>query len=940
MTIDRAKRLAQLRQAFERGILDKDTFQAAVGALGAGATMAAEQEGGGAIAQDHSVAASEGGVSVGRDVLGSIYHIYQTAPGRSRLSEAEFERVLNDYLGWVLREHSRARLHGLQSLQGTGPLSKPLSEVYVSLVARPHPAVAPGDPRGRPRRSLAISLGEDSQEWEHSELVEPRPVDMADLLTLGDRVAIVGGAGCGKTTFLSFVAASLAAALAGHDLDTRLKPRQPGAPLPIPLFAPLRFWNRYRDACLVRRDRIIDDPDAGTLAGFLLWFLRYRYKNFEAASDFFERLLKGRGCLIMLDGLDEVVSPAERRVVRDAVGRLLDNQYPGTDCLVTAREAGYRDAPFGNDFLRCDVQPMTEDQIATLVEAWCAQIWQQESDCDTASRELLEAITTLNKGRARRGQEPLIATPLLVTMVVSVKYSRRELPRERAKLYDACVDVVLESQYTGYEDEAGARRAVVDWGGPPDKQREWLSQLAFEMHQGGAAGATADEDQVRAVLEPLLSQRGEQPLLGRFMAAVRGRGGLFEERGEQYQFMHLTFQEFLAAQHLARQWAVLPNRDQFLAEAAADEWWREALLLTVGSLGAPAPYEQREAFVTLLCDLPGSPEAQFAAAELCTTGLLDLTEPEPALLEVSRDRLVALLEDDFLLHEVPPPRRAAAGDALAHLGDPRPGVGLREDGLPDIAWCEVPAGPFLMGSDKDGDPQAYSDEYPQHEVVVPRFAIAKYPVTVAQYAAFVEAGGYGERRYWTGAGWQWKGERAGPDTYGGAFDLANHPVVGVSWYEAVAFCRWLTERLHRVGDLGPEEEVRLPAEAEWEKAARGMDGRIYPWGDAFDPQKCNMGETGIGTTSAVGIFPGETLPYGVQELSGNVWEWCATKWRNSYGEPADESPEGNAHRVLRGGSFYFVQGLVRCAARFNFSPYDRGTNYGFRCVVAPVASEH
>jgi len=357
----------------------------------------------------------------------------------------------------------------------------------------------------------------------------------------------------------------------------------------------------------------------------------------------------------MLDGLDEVVSVSERRVVRDAVGRLLDTQYLGNPCLVTAREAGYRDAPFGDDFLRCDVQLMTEEQIAALVGAWCAQIWPQQADCDAACDELLRAITALNEERAERKQEPLIATPLLVTMVVSVKYSRRELPRERAKLYDACVDVVLESQYTGYEDEAGARRAVVDWGGPPDKQREWLSQLAFEMHQRGAAGATADESQVRSVLSPLLERRGELPLLERFIAAVRGRGGLFEERGDRFQFMHLTFQEFLAAQHLARQWATLPDPARFLAaqhlarqwatlpdparflaQAVTDEWWREALLLTVGSLGAPAPYEQREALVAALCELPGSPEAQLVAAELCATGLLDLTEPEPTLLDSAR----------------------------------------------------------------------------------------------------------------------------------------------------------------------------------------------------------------------------------------------------------------------------------------------------------------
>jgi hypothetical protein len=827
MSDDRARRLAQLRNAYESGNLDEDTYRAAAEALRAEAAFEARVQGSGAIAQEDSVAAGEGSIAVGRDVLGPIFHIYQTVAGQARLSQIEFERVLNDYLAWVLREHGRARLHGLQSLQGTGAINRPLPEVYVSLAAHHRPAVAPGEQRGRAQRP---------GDREPGDAAEPQRVDMTDLLTLGDRVAIIGGAGCGKTTYLSFAAASLAADLAGQPLDTRLKSWCPAEPLPIPLVAPLRFWKAYRDACAERRARILDKPDTGTLPGFLLWYLRYRYKNFEAAADFFDRLLKGRGCLIMLDGLDEVVSVSERRVVRDAVGRLLDTQYPGNACLVTAREAGYRDAPFGDDFLRCDVQPMDEDQIAALVGAWCRQIWPQPADRDAARDELLAAITALNQERARHKQEPLIATPLLVTMVVSVKYSRRDLPRERAKLYDACVDVVLESQYTGYEDEAGARRMVVDWGGPPDKQREWLSQLAFEMHQRGAAGAIADEQQIRAVLSPLLARRGELPLLERFLVAVRGRGGLLEERGDRFQFMHLTFQEFLAAQHLARQWASLPDSASFLARAVTDDWWREALLLTVGSLGAPAPYEQREALVGALCGLAAPPEARLAAAELCATGLTDLTEPEPSLLEVTRKRLVALLTDPMLLNQALPPRRAEAADALARLGDARLGVGVDPDtGLPDIAWCEVPAGGFIMGSDKEKDPQAYDDELPQRPVTLPFYRISRYPITNAQYAVFGDADGYRHRRYWTEAGWRWKRARLGPGTYGGAFDLPTHPVVGVSWYEAVAFCRWLTERLRDTGDLDAGDEVRLPTEAEWEKAARGEDGRVYPWGANSTP---------------------------------------------------------------------------------------------------------
>lgn len=168
------------------------------------------------------------------------------------------------------------------------------------------------------------------------------------------------------------------------------------------------------------------------------------------------------------------------------------------------------------------------------------------------------------------------------------------------------------------------------------------------------------------------------------------------------------------------------------------------------------------------------------------------------LVTAARQELLARLEDPTGA----PMRRAAAGDALARLGDPRPGVGLREDGLPDIVWCEVPAGPFIMGSDKAQDPYADDDESPQHEQPMPyAYRISKYPITNAQFAAFMGVGGYAGSGYWRaakGAGvwsngqvkaWDDSEPRAAPYDFGALFNLPNHPVVGVSWYEALAFCR-------------------------------------------------------------------------------------------------------------------------------------------------------
>jgi formylglycine-generating enzyme required for sulfatase activity len=176
-------------------------------------------------------------------------------------------------------------------------------------------------------------------------------------------------------------------------------------------------------------------------------------------------------------------------------------------------------------------------------------------------------------------------------------------------------------------------------------------------------------------------------------------------------------------------------------------------------------------------------------------------------------------------------------------------------------------------------------------------------------------------------------------------------VVGVTWYEAVAYCRWLEEQLRvtscefKVWEKGELREkyvelgtlgVQLPTESQWEKAARGKGGQRYPWGNNPAPGRANYGDTGIGTTSAVGCFPGSVSLYGVEDLSGDIWEWCRTKWVSDYQEyRPDNDLEGSDARVLRGGAFNCGPDDVRCAYRGRYLPYGRGYLVGFRVVVSP-----
>jgi len=300
-----------------------------------------------------------------------------------------------------------------------------------------------------------------------------------------------------------------------------------------------------------------------------------------------------------------------------------------------------------------------------------------------------------------------------------------------------------------------------------------------------------------------------------------------------------------------------------------------------------------------------------------------------------QQRLIDLVHTEQLT----PRERAEAGKVLSALGDPRD---LDE-------MVPIPAGAFTMGT-KEADVEPWVAEImawykrvvpnnstteddirrwlhwevPQHQVTVDAFRISKYPVTNGQYAQFVQATDHQAPEHWRG--------NSPPD------ELRNHPVVYVSWHNAVAYCAWLS------AERG--EAYRLPTEAEWEKAARGTDGRAYPWGNAFDANRCNMYETGIGQISAVGLFTQAALPYGLVDMVGNVWEWTSTLWGEDWEKPLwpypyhpDDGRENlnandNVKRVLRGGSFGHNDNVVRCAYRYNYVPVFRCSWVGFR-VVSP-----
>ncbi len=271
-----------------------------------------------------------------------------------------------------------------------------------------------------------------------------------------------------------------------------------------------------------------------------------------------------------------------------------------------------------------------------------------------------------------------------------------------------------------------------------------------------------------------------------------------------------------------------------------------------------------------------------------------------------------------LTHEA----RATLGDRLAILGDDRPGVGLGPDGLPDIDWCQIEGGDVTI--------KLTTDESLTR--TVPAFRIARYPVTIVQFQAFVED-------CFRDGGWRlppgFPADRLATTPPEHRARHGNHPADSVNWWEAAAFCHWLGARLGR--------EIRLPSEFEWQLAATGGDpDRAYPWGAKWDPEeepwRANTQESGLGHSTAVGLYPPGASPDGVLDMGGTVWEWCL----NSYGSPDDMDypADTSDSRVLRGGSWDLVQVDARSAARGGDGSGVRDNNVGFRVLCSSPIREH
>ncbi|MGE3536577.1 MAG: SUMF1/EgtB/PvdO family nonheme iron enzyme [Candidatus Tectimicrobiota bacterium] len=916
-----------------------------------------------------------------------IYHVYRAAGGTC---EAEpYQHALESYLGWLSDSTGRVVLRGIKH-GDQQVVTLDLQDVYVPLAAEALPEAREALKQGLRRRGQRSGRRREAEaETLLAADLSPQRISLQALLAQGQRLALIGAPGCGKTTVFQHIAWVLAESLRTARPALAAERLGLSGALPLPILAPLSLYAEHR-----RRFHDHPEPAKRQLATFLTEYLQERQAALRLPEDFFATLLRqGHHLLLLLDGLDEVPTEDERALVSQAVADLTYGR-PQARLLVSSRTQAYQGkVVLGGDFRVVRVLPLEPETVASLMQQAYRAIYpspQEGYEREQQAADLIAGVRRLEEERAARlgggDEHRLVTTPLLVRMLLIVHFNRRHLPEQRAELYMEVVDTLLTAAYN--PEQRVAQHLAGDWR----NRRDLLQYLAWHMHsQGQQAGREMAEQALTAVLCAYLQERRDRPeaeaaaQVAELVAVSRQRGGLLEERAGQYRFSHLSFQEFLTARYLAEVEREVGRIVAFLGQRQRlrDAWWREVVLLTGGYLHITAP-ETATALLRRLAHLQGSRSPRtaraLASAELAATIFLEW-EGTGSMQQALAQRLADLLTDPAI-PKIAPVLRAAAGRALARLGDPRPGVSTQE-ALPDIAWCPVPAGPFLLGAnpDESGD----DDEKPQHELTLPTFYIARSLLTNAQFAPFVTAGGYEEPRWWTEEGWAWLqgadvdlsymeerlrklyadwlaqrsvARRATPFYWDDErYNVPNQPIVGITWYEAMAYTAWLQQQYRNGNVAVPLEgttlgallasgawQVRLPTEAEWEKAA-GWDAvagrkRVYAWGDVWDTAQANVAESGVKAPSAVGIFPAGASPCGALDMTGNVWEWTQSLYRSYAYSPIDgrEDIATSGERVLRGGAWSNAASGARVSYRVHSHPGNWDDIVGLRLVVAPVFS--
>jgi formylglycine-generating enzyme required for sulfatase activity/energy-coupling factor transporter ATP-binding protein EcfA2 len=599
--------------------------------------------------------------------------------------------------------------------------------------------------------------------------------------------------------------------------------------------------------------------------------------------------------ILILDGLDEIDALYRNIIVHSVADYRALN--PGNKVILAGRPHGIEGAAVSRFGTRhVSILPLNMTQIEDFIKKWFRHVYSKGSKIGEKTAEGM-----ISEIKGHPSIDVLTDNPLMLTAICILYHDGKELPGQRAELYKKFLISLLYKRFTDYE-----------------KVYDFLKTLAFRMQFAGVRGS--DRAFAAGVLRSVYkiqeseSEKDYMKRTGRLFDEIEPRCGLLKFERGQYLFWHLTFQEFLTAVY------IVDNSNDYI-EAIRDYWdkdnYKEVVELYIGYLSI----ENRKWANDVVSDAIKTEDPSFKRWILASRSMLDMHKDrrDEVLLSKVRKRL-----QESIGGATDPRLRVEAGETLGWLGDRR---NLKE-------FIFVRAGRYTLSTGK-------SDIRP--------FEMAKYPVTNIWFEEFIRAEGYRNKGYWSDEGKKWleysKAEH--PRFWNDRkWRCPNSPVVGVSWYEAYAFTKWLNS-------LNDGHEYRLPTEKEWEAAAAGSEKRQYPWGNEWTDNRCNSEETKIGKTSPVGVFLLGSTPEGIADMAGNVWEWTSSDYHSEEHlddfrfdeelarlfseEKFDELVSKLREKkrklpVLRGGSWFYNHDFARCANRNWYNPDFRFNTFGFRCA--------
>ncbi|MCP3963403.1 MAG: SUMF1/EgtB/PvdO family nonheme iron enzyme [bacterium] len=772
---------------------------------------------------------------------------------------------LTAYLEALFDQTDHIKISGISGgVAVKGAVRHPIEQLYTPLVSRGMPWEQAGE----------TAPGEAFE--------SPDNVTLAELLPRYPRLLIEGQPGAGKTTFLRFVAFMLAQDALGHPCPEGESWRKLYLGLEQSDLPPMPVLLRIADLL-----PLLGAEDAPKLRTddrrWLLDLLEQmcRHNEYPVSRAAWQTMFENGSAILLLDGLDEVAEESVRErlfeVFRDACRQWKCPIVVTSRPIQTAalREMGFESAT---------IEPFGDGEIRTFIDHWVAALHSAESAEDLRGEgeryrdDLLEAIT--ERPRVRR----LATNPVMLTCLCVVHWNEGRLPEGRSRVYRAVIRWLIASRRAQREEQgftdwfaerALARLALAMVDSPEGKR------VIFDLEEG----AVAVDDLAEREFPDLAADERRHRMRHWLRFECLASGIVEEVAGNRVRFWHLTFEEFLAALQLSwRDDGEDRESDWWpiVKEHLDDAQWRETVELLPGCL-----LEGGEGRADRLLDRVLSLRGGDLASEARVAGIVGrLLEPLSGYHYRPRPEIATsygeALERSLAIFttegasKVPVTDRIAAAEALGRGGDPR----LRHDN-----FIEVPG----LGGCRLG----------------------KYPLTVEEYQQFVEHLGYEGRRHWSDEGWSQKKKKGWEQPGNWEEQLAhpNRPVTEVSWYEAEAYCRWLSEQRG--------EQIRLPSEREWEKAATPASG-MYPWGKAGPNEERTNFAKNVGAPTPVGVYPAGNGPYDHCDLGGVVWEWNQVKG------------------VLRGGCWFSSYKYLRFNVHHMNLAEGRGNSVGFRALAVPA----